>query len=41
MDFIDRQEELKRLRRLSTNKNGGFAVLYGRRRIGKSYLLTK
>lgn len=41
MDFIDRQEELKRLRRLSTNRNGGFAVLYGRRRIGKSYLLTK
>ena len=40
MEFIDRQEELRRLRRLSSGK-GGFAVVYGRRRIGKSRLLTR
>ena len=41
MDFIDRQEELRRLRRLSTSGRSGFAVVYGRRRIGKSHLLMK
>ena len=42
MEFIDRQEELRRLRRLSGESLGGLgAVVYGRRRIGKSCLLTK
>ena len=39
MDFIDRHEEMRRLRLLSQRGKGGFAVLYGRRRIGKSRLL--
>ena len=41
MDFIDREEELRRLRQLSQANKGGFVVVYGRRRIGKSSLLMK
>jgi len=41
MDFLDRHDELSRLRSLSSRKKGGFAVVYGRRRIGKSCLLMK
>ena len=40
MEFIDRNEELRRLRRLASGQ-GGFGVIYGRRRIGKSCLLTR
>ena len=40
MEFIDRVEELRRLRRLGSAK-AGFCVVYGRRRIGKSCLLTR
>ena len=41
MEFIDRKEELMRLRNLMHAPMGKLAVIYGRRRIGKSCLLTK
>jgi hypothetical protein len=41
MDFIDRKEELDRLDRLAESADGGLAVLYGRRRIGKTRLLLE
>ena len=41
MEFIDRKEELRRLRNLSSPGKGGFGVVYGRRRIGKTCLLTR
>lgn len=41
MRFVDRKEELARLMRLSDAHKGGFAVLWGRRRIGKSELLKE
>jgi AAA+ ATPase superfamily predicted ATPase len=39
LPFLDRVEELARLRRWLGRKEGGLAVLYGRRRCGKSRLL--
>lgn len=39
MEFLDRKGELARLRRLAARRQGGLAVVYGRRRIGKSRLL--
>ena len=41
MKFVDRIEETKRLRSLLAQKDGAFACLYGRRRIGKSRLLRE
>ncbi|OGQ84504.1 MAG: hypothetical protein A2289_14710 [Deltaproteobacteria bacterium RIFOXYA12_FULL_58_15] len=41
MDFLDRLDELRRLDSLCDAKEGGLAVIYGRRRIGKSRLLVK
>jgi hypothetical protein len=41
MDFIDRREELDRLDRLARRTQGGLAVVYGRRRIGKTRLLLE
>ena len=41
MRFIDRDEELSRLMRLAKARRGGFAVIWGRRRIGKSELLKE
>jgi hypothetical protein len=41
MLFIDRQPELGRLERLAAQREGGLAVLYGRRRIGKTRLLLE
>jgi hypothetical protein len=41
MRFIDRQEELTRLDRLAASEAGGLAVIYGRRRIGKTRLLVE
>lgn len=41
MDFLDRTEELARLDRLMASEAGGLAVLYGRRRIGKTRLLLE
>lgn len=39
--FIDRKKELADLQRLYTNDNGQLAVLYGRRRLGKTRLLKE
>jgi uncharacterized protein len=39
MEFLDRQEEMSRLERLT--QAGGLAVIWGRRRIGKSRLLLE
>ncbi|MFH1144514.1 MAG: ATP-binding protein, partial [Candidatus Eisenbacteria bacterium] len=39
LPFLDRREETARLRRLLRRREGGLAVLYGRRRCGKSRLL--
>ena len=41
MRFLDRKEELKRLDRLADEEHGGFAAVWGRRRIGKSALLME
>ncbi len=41
MDFIDRIEEMQRLDRLMASREGGLAVVYGRRRIGKTRLLLE
>ncbi|MFH1653675.1 MAG: ATP-binding protein [Pseudomonadota bacterium] len=37
--FIDRKEELKKLKECYNEKSSQFVVLYGRRRVGKSFLL--
>lgn len=39
--FLDRAEELERLRRLCDSREGALAVLYGRRRCGKSRLILE
>jgi hypothetical protein len=41
MHFIDRAEELRRLESLAATREGGLAVVYGRRRIGKTRLLLE
>lgn len=41
MRFIDREQEMSRLARLMRERNGGFAAIWGRRRIGKSELLKE
>jgi len=41
MKFIDRQDELARLDRLAAAEEGGLAVVYGRRRVGKTRLLLE
>ncbi len=41
MKFIDRKEELARIQRFLRRSEPGFAVVYGRRRCGKSALLGK
>ena len=41
LPFLNRREELTRLRRLSTNRSRGLGVIYGRRRCGKSRLLLE
>jgi hypothetical protein len=41
MKFIGRQDEFGRLRRLSQGRDGGLAVVYGRRRVGKTRLLVE
>jgi hypothetical protein len=40
-DFVDREEELAELRALAERNTPALGVLYGRRRIGKTYLLTR
>ncbi|MBD3322719.1 MAG: hypothetical protein GF350_16575 [Chitinivibrionales bacterium] len=41
MLFINRKEELRRLRAVARSRRGAFVTLYGRRRIGKTRLLTE
>ncbi len=41
MDFLDRQEELHRLQRVTTGREGALVVVWGRRRIGKTRLLLE
>ena len=41
MNFIDRKKEMVRLERLILERKGGFAAVWGRRRIGKSELLKE
>ena len=41
MKFVDRIAELARLRNLETSKQGGLAVIWGRRRVGKNRLLRE
>lgn len=41
MKFIHRQTELQQLLRLSAAKSGGLAVVWGRRRVGKTRLLLE
>ncbi len=41
MEFLDRQAELSRLTRLTRSREGGLAVITGRRRVGKTRLLVE
>jgi AAA+ ATPase superfamily predicted ATPase len=41
MKFLDRLAEMERLERLMAQPDGGLAVVYGRRRIGKTRLLLE
>lgn len=41
MEFVDRVEEIRRLEELSRNVHGGLAVVWGRRRVGKTRLLLE
>ena len=41
MKFLDREKEMVRLDRLAREAHGGFAAVWGRRRIGKSTLLME
>jgi uncharacterized protein len=41
LEFLDRTHELKRLDALSARPSGGFAVVWGRRRVGKTRLLLE
>jgi AAA+ ATPase superfamily predicted ATPase len=41
MKFLDRQDELTRLDRFAAGEEGGLAVVYGRRRVGKTRLLLE
>src|SRR5574341_151956 len=41
LPFLDRGEELRRLRRASSSREASLVVVYGRRRCGKSRLLLE
>jgi AAA+ ATPase superfamily predicted ATPase len=41
MNFLDRERELDRLESLARQTGGGLAVVYGRRRVGKTRLLLE
>ena len=41
MKFLDRSSEMKRLDKLMTTGDGGMAIIYGRRRVGKTRLLLE
>ncbi|MBK7916656.1 MAG: ATP-binding protein [Chloroflexi bacterium] len=40
MDFVGRSPELKTLQTFYESPNAGLLILYGRRRIGKTRLIT-
>ena len=41
MKFLDRSSEMKRLDDIMATGDGGIAVIYGRRRVGKTRLLLE
>ena len=41
MKFIGREKELAKLNALYSSEKGSLAIIYGRRRVGKTYLLRK
>lgn len=41
MEFLNRQNEMKRLSSLAKSPSGGLAIIWGRRRLGKTRLLTE
>ena len=41
MEFVDRTEETVRLREVLEGEKSSFAVVYGRRRLGKSTLIKR
>ncbi|MFA7182881.1 MAG: ATP-binding protein, partial [Bacteroidales bacterium] len=41
MKFVNRIEEAKRLKQVLNAEKSTFTVLYGRRRLGKSTLITR
>lgn len=41
MKFLDREDEMRRLLSLSARDDGGLAVLWGRRRVGKTRLMLE
>lgn len=41
MDFVNRHNELERLKRLANSSTAGLAVIWGRRRVGKTRLLLE
>ena len=41
MKFVNRQNELARLRRVVVAEESGLVVIYGRRRVGKTRLLLE
>jgi AAA+ ATPase superfamily predicted ATPase len=41
MRFVDRSEEMRRLQALAARREGGLAVVWGRRRVGKTRLLLE
>ena len=41
VNFVDRQQEMERLQTLAARSGGGFGVVYGRRRVGKTRLMLE
>ena len=41
MKFVNRQQEIARLNRLVNSEESGIAVIWGRRRVGKTRLLLE
>lgn len=41
MDFIAREKEIKKLQKILTSRRSEFVAVYGRRRVGKTFLIRK
>jgi len=41
MKFLDRKQEMERLERVASRRTAGLIALWGRRRVGKTRLLTE